>query len=180
MGPEEIWQMKVTLLPHTLVPLLNLSSALTLQPLTWHTLFFVFLSAAPFCYFKFFSQFHSYFLHRCGNLPFLFLHTLISLLLVSLFSSSSLFLTSFSSSWTISWCLTITASVSLTHLNLSPPTLWMTFQYCFGVCITSALLWVQISSICAFCDWLFCVFLCIATKAVRKHWDPWITFVFLY
>lgn len=138
-------------------PPLNLSSALTLQPLTWHTLFFVFLSAAPFCYFKFFSQFHSYFLHRCGNLPFLFLRTLISLLLVSLFSSSSLFLTSFSSSWTISWCLTITASVSLTHLNLSPPTLWMTFQYCLGVCITSALLWVQISSICAF---LWLIILC--------------------
>lgn len=40
MGPEENWQMKVTLPPHTLLPPLNLSSALTLQPLTSHTFFF--------------------------------------------------------------------------------------------------------------------------------------------
>lgn len=51
----------------------------------------------------------------------------------------------------------------------SPPTLWMTFQYCLGVCITSASLWVQINSVCASSDWLFCVFLCIVIKAVRKH-----------
>lgn len=41
--------------PHTThtPPPLNLSSALSLQPLTWHTLFFLFFySAALFCYFK--------------------------------------------------------------------------------------------------------------------------------
>lgn len=106
-------------------------------------------------------------------------------LLISLppgFSRPPSLLTSFSCSWTMSWCLTIAASVPHTHTQIqcclrwyclvnvySPPTLWMTFQYCLGVCITSASLWVQINSICAFSDWLFCVFLCIAIKAVRKH-----------
>lgn len=66
-------------------PPLNLS--LAFDPSTFnlaHLVFYFCLGSPLFVNSNSFHGF-SYFLHRCGNLPFLFLRTLISLLLISLF-----------------------------------------------------------------------------------------------
>lgn len=82
MGPEEIWQLKVTLPPHTHLPSLNLSSAVTLQPLTWHTLFCFFPLSSPLLLLQILSS-RSYFSAQVCRLALSVLRTLISLLLVS-------------------------------------------------------------------------------------------------
>lgn len=121
-------------------PPLNLcsSSASTLQSLTYRTIFLL-ISQQPsfFCYSKFFRLFSA---QGVGNVPFLFFAH--SWFISSWFLPSSISLPSFSSSLTMSWCLTIAASVPLTHTHKSsaaftgiawsmftlPPTLWMTFS----------------------------------------------------
>lgn len=100
------------------------------------------------------------------------------------FSPPLCYLPSSSSSWTKSWCLTITASVSHTQIQCclhwhclvnvySPPTLWITFfsvlpwyvhHFCFN------LGWEQL--LVRFYNWLISASLCTAIKAVLKHVVP--------
>lgn len=156
MGPEENWQMKVTLPPHTLLPSYP---ELSFNPPVFHLAHLGFTPpSSPVSFVQIL----------------LFLCTGLRAFLLAQPSFIFLLLTTFSCSGAVSWRLTITASDS--HSNLSP-TLW-----CFSTSLVCAslLLYSGFKSTqnVLFYD-LCCVFLCIATKAVRKHWNPSIISVFL-
>lgn len=116
-----------------------------------------------------------------GFLPFPFCALLISLPpgFVSLLSSSS--------SWTRSWCLTITASVSRTHIQCRlhwhrlvnvyspPPAPPLHSEWLFSAALVCAslLLYSGSKSTQLVLLWLiYSVSLCTAIKAVVKHLDP--------
>lgn len=142
MGPEENWrgQMKVILPPHTLLPCL-----------IWAPLWpFSFNLAQPLC---FPSNFHlllhnvsfQLFSAQVWGLVLSVLHTLGLSAPGFSFSPSTRSFTSFSSSWTMSWCLTITASVSLTHTNPALPVLTL-----LGQCLLSLHSeWIRTALVCA-------------------------------